>query len=122
MTVGERRVEFPCLYDSGHHLVEPFSGYGVLIMDRTIADELMTVPTQEDMPAEGRWRLIPYDTLHGNGLLPAFMPDEVTVTAGRYAYSLQDCYVAVCDRLGKGEYQGLMGTALGEQLVKRGDK
>ena len=122
VAVGERRAEFSCLYDSGNHLVEPFSGYGVLVMDREVAEGLLDVPTAEDMPVAGRWRLIPYDTLHGGGLLPAFIPDSVTVTAGGYTYPLRDCYVAVCDRLNKGEYQGLMGSALGEQLAERGGK
>lgn len=119
---GERCVEFACLYDSGNYLVEPFSGYGVLVLERDVAEQIVSVPSVEDLPVNGRWRLIPYDTLHGGGLLPAFIPDEVTATAGNYTYPLRDCYIAVCDKLHHREYQGLMGTALGEQLTKRGGK
>lgn len=122
ITVAERRVDCACLYDSGNHLVEPFSGYGVLVLERNLAEQLLDVPSEEEIPTVGRWRLIPYDTLRGGGLLPAFIPDSVVVTMGGRSHSLRDCYVAVCDRLGRGEYQALMGTALGSQLAERGDK
>lgn len=122
IAVAERRVECSCLYDSGNHLVEPFSGYGVLVLEHSAAEQLLEIPTAEDIPTAGRWRLIPYDTLHGGGLLPAFIPDTVIVRMRGHSYTLRDCYVAVCDRLGRGEYQALMGTALGEQLEERGDK
>ena len=122
VSVKGRQVEVPCLYDSGNHLVEPFSGYGVLLLERDAAERLLDVPAVEDMPPEGGWRLIPYDTVHGGGLLPAFIPDSVTAVVRGQPRAIRDCYVAVCPRLNRGEYQGLIGTALGEQLTERGGK
>ena len=122
LTVGEKHQEFPCLYDSGNHLVEPFSGYPVLVVEREVAEQLLAVPSTEDLPVHGGWRLIPYDTVAGGGLLPAFIPTNVAVISAKTEVLLGDCYVAVCDRLGRGEYRGLMGTALGEELLKRGGK
>ena len=118
LTHGGRTVTFPCLYDSGNHLVEPFSGRPVLVVERGVAEELLPVPPSvEDMPAQTGWRLIPYDTLGGSGLLPAFLTDSATVLRRDTEHRLPECYVAVCERLGRGEYSGLMGSELGEDLI-----
>lgn len=112
---------FSCLYDSGNHLAEPFSGKPVLVVERQVAEVLrIYIPTVADLPAG--WRLIPYNTLGGKGLLPAFMPDAVAVIMGGHTYPLPLCYVAVCETLGRGEYQGLMGANMAENLVRKDDK
>ena len=118
LVVGGDRVIFPCLYDSGNHLIEPFSGYPVMVVERGLLEPLMEVPADADaLPVGGGWRLIPYDTLGGGGLLPAFIPRQVTVTVDGAERPLPPCYVAVCERLGRGEYRGLMGSALSEELL-----
>lgn len=120
LTYGANAVEFPCLYDSGNHLVEPFSGHPVLVVERAVAEQLLPVPSSvEELPvhSEAGWRLVPYDTLRGGGLLPAFVPRKTVVITRQGERCIPACYVAVGDRLGRGEYQGLMGTAMGEELV-----
>ncbi len=115
-----RAVRLRCLYDSGNHLTEPFSGRPVLVAELASIDRLLPVPVGvEELstdPATG-WRLIPYDSVGGNGLLPAFSPQQVTVNTKDGEQALPRCYVAVCDRLGRGEYQGLLGSALGDYLT-----
>ena len=120
VTHGDRHVEFDCLYDSGNHLVEPFSGRPVLVMERRIAAELVCVPTVEDMPAEKGWRLVPYDTIGGSGLLPAFSPVSVVAVIRGETRPLPECYVAVCERLSRGEYSGLIGSSMGEEWIREG--
>ncbi len=118
ITEGERAVSFLCLYDTGNHLVEPFSGFPVLVIERDVAEGLRSIPESvESVPPGEGWRLIPYETVGGGGLLPAFIPSKITVHTPKAPYILRDCYVAVCPRLGRGEYRGLMGTALGENLA-----
>ncbi len=120
LAYGERQVEFLCLYDSGNHLVEPFSGRPVLVVEREVAEEVLSVPPSvEQLPShsEAGWRLVPYDTLGGSGLLPAFVPRQVVAVSQQGEQRLPPCYVAVCDRLGRGEYRGLMGSAMGEELI-----
>lgn len=118
LRVGDKQTEFLCLYDSGNHLTEPFSGYPVLVVEREVAEQVIAVPlSEEELPPPGQgWRLIPYESIAGGGVIPAFIPDGVTVVTRGAEYPLRDCYVAVCPRLGRGEYRGLMGSALGEQL------
>lgn len=123
LTHEGNHITFPCLYDSGNHLIEPFSGRPVLVVERGVAEKLRSIPPSvEELPAEREWRLIPYDTLGGGGLLPAFLTDSATVLLRDGERRLPECYVAVCDRLGRGEYSGLMGCTLGEDLIGRGDK
>ena len=123
LTYDGGTVDFDCLYDSGNHLTEPFSGRPVLVVERQIAEALLSVPSGVDeMPAEKGWRLIPYATLGGKGLLPAFIPTAVAVLLRGRSYPLPPCYVAVCDTLGRGEYRGLLGSELGEYIGERGGK
>ena len=120
LTMGERAVEFPCLYDSGNHLTEPFSGWPVLVLERNTAEQLLSVPPSvEELPAQGavRWRLVPYETLHQSGLLAAFVPERAVALTPRGERNITPCYVAVCDRLNRGEYRALMGSAMGETLL-----
>lgn len=118
-----RRVDFPCLYDSGNHLVEPFSGRPVLVVDRSVAMQLQHLPPLvEALTAGDGWRLIPYDTVGGNGLLPAFIPTAVGVLRGDEEQKLPPCYVAVCDSLNRGEYRGLLGSEMGEYIARKGGK
>lgn len=117
----ERCAVFSCLYDSGNHLVEPFSGKPVLVVERAVAETLLPhIPTVLDLPAG--WRLIPYNTLGGDGLLPAFVPASVTAIVQGKELPLPLCYVAVCDSLGRGEYQGLIGADMAENLERKGGK
>ena len=83
------------------------------------AARLLTVPTGiEDIPAsETVWRAIPYSAVGGDGILLAFAPDRVTVCVGDEERVLPRCYVAVCETLGHGEYEGLIGSALGDYLT-----
>lgn len=117
---GDAHVEFPCLYDSGNQLVEPFSGRPVLVVERDVAEGLLEVPPSvEELPPHSGagWRLVPFDTVQGGGLLPAFVPHGAAVKIRSEWRPLSACYVAVCDRLGGGEYRGLMGSAMGEDLL-----
>lgn len=121
LAYADRCVTFSCLYDSGHHLIEPFSGKGVLVVERQVAEDLLTaIPSVADLPTG--WRLIPYNTLGGDGLLPAFLPTSATAWIHGQEHELPSCYVAVCDSLGRGEYQGLMGADMAENLARKGDK
>ena len=116
----DRTVRLHCLYDSGNHLSEPFSGCPVLVAERaSIAQWLPGPAGVEKLPvgSAAGWRLIPYDSVGGSGLLPAFIPKQVTVATKDGEHPLPRCYVAVCDRLGRGEYQGLIGSALGDYLT-----
>lgn len=121
LTCSGRTVSFPCLYDSGNHLTEPFSGRPVLVVEREVVQGLLLyIPTVADLPAG--WRLIPYNTLGGDGLLPAFTPTSAVAISGGRKRVLPPCYVAVCESLGGSEYRGLMSADMAENLARKGGK
>ncbi len=122
LTHDNRSITVKCLYDSGNHLVEPFSNRPVVVVERAQLELLLYVPEDcAELPPNGLWRVVPFDSLGGGGLLPAFSPHRIAVLTEHGEKLLHDCYVAVCDHLGHGEYQGLLGSALGEQLCKESD-
>ena len=117
LSQDNRTVQVRCLYDSGNHLTEPFSNQPVLVVERAAIERFVSVPSVDALPPNGRWRVVPFDSLGGSGMLPAFKPQSVAVFVGREERTVSDCYVAVCERLGRGEYQGLIGTSLGDRLI-----
>ncbi len=105
-----KKAAFRCLYDSGNRLSEPFSGKPVLIAERDAVRALLPPPGKD-------WRYIPYRAVGEDGLLAAFAPTRVTVHTADGDRDLPPCYIAVCDRLGKENCQGLLSAALGNELT-----
>ena len=98
---GEGEAEYRALYDTGLHLREPFSDRPVIVIKHT--------PMREIAPS--RLRMIPYRTVGGTGLLPAFMPRRVTVRArGTPPCDITGVYVALSEETEHGEYTALIGA------------
>lgn len=68
--------------DSGNKLTEPFSNYPVIIVDKN----------KLSYSAE---RIIPYNTVGGEGMLEAFRPDKVIVSNGKKSFECNNVYIAV---------------------------
>ena len=64
---GARQVRCFALADSGNRLREPFSGAPVIVACRSLFPDMETP------------RVIPYQTVGGEGMLTAFRPHRVTV-------------------------------------------
>lgn len=68
--------------DSGNRLTEPFSNYPVIIADKN----------KICFEAE---RIIPYNTVGGEGMLKAFKPDKIIVSNGKKSFESDRVYVAM---------------------------
>lgn len=117
------------LYDTGHHVTDIFTGSPVAIVSLPsllpyLKEELrgtlsaslsneFTAPDKASAAAavQTHLRMIPYQTVSGTGLLPAFRPDHVSLlgSQGRQA-DITGTFVAVCRVLGRGEYEAIIGT------------
>lgn len=75
--------------DTGNSLKEPFSGFPVAVV---YEHALSGIPTQKEIP---NFRLVPYEAVSGDGLLPAFRPDLLTVSDGKKTYRTNHVYIAV---------------------------
>lgn len=106
---GDGEREYRALYDTGLHLREPFSDRPVIVIKQT-----------DPSVAPSRIRMIPYHTVGGTGLLPAFMPHRVTVrTRGTPPQDVTGVYVALSDAEDHGEYTALIGADVLEGVRKR---
>lgn len=102
------------LCDTGLHLQEPFSGAPVIVMERRAAAPHLSQELRralEQQTACPRIRMVPYRTVGGGGLLPAFRPRQVHLCRlGESEREITGVYVALCEELGRGEYEALVGT------------
>ncbi len=117
---GEATCRCRALLDTGLHLREPFSGSPVILVQRDMLLPCVSPSLREALKrAEGgvavmassRLRMIPYRTVNGSGLLPAFVPARVTLHRfGGKGKNVTGVYVALCDELVRGEYTALIGS------------
>ena len=121
--VGERSANGMVLYDTGNRLFEPISGDPVVIIDRAFAARLLGDETAQQL-LSGDWssccglcfRMVPYQSVGKNGMLPAFRPGNVR-SNGR---QIHDVFFAVSPTRIRDGYDGIIGPdALeeGAQLV-----
>ena len=78
-------VTLPAKLDTGCALREPFSGRPVVLASAGALGNALPPAVRTYLSSgEARpgLRLVPYDTVEGHGLLPAFFPDTVTDEAG----------------------------------------
>ncbi len=119
-----KTVVCACLYDSGSTLREPFSGNPAIVIDHAAAAGLLppTWPPKEAGSVAEHFRFIPFKTLSGEGLLPAFQPDYMAIACPNGDMrDITGSYLAICDELGHGEYSALIGTDIGDLITERSD-
>lgn len=115
ITRGERTVEVPALFDSGNGLTEPFSGAPVAVAEYGAVAALLSPAWQPPCPVPPAGaRLIPFSSVGGGGMLPAFRPDRLTVVGEEGEWDRTGAWVAVCDTLGS-DTCALIGLELTER-------
>ena len=121
---GTESASLKALYDTGNHLTETFSGSPVAVVSRSAVEDILPQAVLDTMRlAENRWqgetdaargsamRLVPYRSVGGDGLLPAFKPDKMTlVSAAGICRDVTGAYIALCENLGSGGYEALIGS------------
>lgn len=109
--------------DTGNTLKEPFSSIPVIVAEYKYIKNIVPNEFKDTMLIEdnnefdikdlNNFRLIPFKTVSGNGILPAFKPDKIVIRGGKEIN--KEAYVAVCKSgtLSK-EYMGLINPELVE--------
>lgn len=88
--------------DTGNSLKEPFSGLPVMVAEKS---EFINFADKKDV-----FRLVPFTSLGGNGLLPAYKPEKIYIKKSKKPL---DCYLAIYDgKLSTGSYNCLMSPEL----------
>lgn len=110
-----RHVQVYAKADTGNALREPFSGLPVVICQASAIGDLAPPGAQafwgaEEPPTGQGLRLIPFESVGGRGLLPAFKPSRVTqAKTGREL----ECYIALTQiPLSAGQFSALYNPDL----------
>ncbi|MFZ5627104.1 MAG: sigma-E processing peptidase SpoIIGA [Bacillota bacterium] len=116
VAVGEQVVACQGWLDSGNHLVEPLSGWPVLVVEKEAVKQLL--PERLDQPGwETRWRWVPFQGLgHQQGLLPAFKPDWVEIESADRTVRSQRLLVAIYEGSLGEHYQALLPERIEEGI------
>lgn len=83
ITYGDSVVQITALVDTGHSVTDAMTERDVIIVEKETALKLinkipsMATATVGEQPKG--FRLIPFSTVGGHGLLPAFIPDKVEI-------------------------------------------
>ncbi len=93
-----KTVTLRALVDTGNRLREPISGRSVIVADRARILEVLPLSLSQALqsPYAEKWlsdekyathiRLVPTNTATGKQILPAILPDRLTLTEGRETY------------------------------------
>ncbi len=95
---GEDEFALYAFADSGNRLHEPFSGFPVIIVDK------------EKITLEGD-RIIPYNTVGGDGMLKAFRPDRVVISAKGKSVETDRVYIAL-SVVNEKDFSAILNTEL----------
>ncbi|MGN1130083.1 MAG: sigma-E processing peptidase SpoIIGA [Ruminococcus sp.] len=92
-----REVEVDCKCDSGCNLKEPFSNSYVIIVEKILLKNILN----EDM----KFRVIPFDSLGGSGIIYGFCPEKVYVDNKQLK---EQIYIGICENILKTDVKGLI--------------
>lgn len=101
---GKNTYTFDSMVDTGCNLKEPFSGLPVIVAERELIDK--AVP-------EKKTRIVPFNTLSGEGMLKAFRPEKIIIDGKEYKGGV---YIGVSDGRLTSEIKSLMGKEISEGL------
>lgn len=98
-----KKAELFAKADTGNTLKEPFSGLPVMVAEKLSLSEVFSGDSQG-------FRLVPYHSIGGAGLLPAFKPDKVYIKKTNRELN---CYLALYDgQLSAGSWNCLLSAEL----------
>lgn len=112
LSQGGKTVQLPAKVDTGLTLREPFSGLPVIVAEQAAVQALLP-PDFGTEACSFPLRFVPYNSVGGEGLLPAFRPEQVKI-----GQKDADCWVAVSPRpLSAGSFSALIGAALAPEKL-----
>lgn len=124
ITLNNKTVSCTARVDTGNSLVEPFSHEPVAVVEYEIIQSILDVAMQEAMyspvnagsasfPVTSGIRMVPFHSIAGEGVLPAFRPDVCVIEYGKEKMKANQIYVAVCrGKIGSGEFSALLNPDL----------
>ena len=126
ISMDGQEIRTDALMDTGNSLTDAFSDTPVIVAEYQTLQPLFpahlelffqgkenSLVYQMDREWSRRIRLIPFSSMGGEGLLPAFRPDKITIQSGSEAFVAEKVLVAVCRGiLPQSEYGALLNPDL----------
>lgn len=114
-----KKVTLNGIQDTGNRLCEPFSGLPVIVCGLETLLPLIPIEWIEWVccTVAGRGgakgvpsgcRLVSFRGIGANGMLPAFKPDNITVTTSSGAKYYPEAFIALSDSLSNGKYSAVV--------------
>lgn len=88
---------FTAKIDSGCNVKEPFSGHSVIIAEKNLLENFEF--------SENKCRIIPFETLSGEGSIKGFAADKVIIDGKTIIYPI---YLGICENVFKGDTKALV--------------
>lgn len=105
---GEKTISVRAKWDTGMELRDLYSDHPLVLLDPAAAKKLLG-----DSPA---YRLLPYQTVSGSGMLASFVCQQATVEIDSVPVTLSPVTAAISDRPLNAEYQALVGSDFMERM------
>ena len=113
LALGGKSTQIPAKTDTGMTLREPFSGLPVILVERNAVNDLLP-PDFGTANGSVPFRLIPFSSVGGAGVLPAFCPETAAVNGVPVR-----CWAAVSDTpLSAATYRALIGAEFASLNIK----
>ena len=125
--IGGKRVVVEGKVDTGNSLREPFSNLPVVVVPKgkildVVPKDMWDFLSSTDISSfnfktstnlRKKLRMVPFRTVSGDGVLPAFKPDNIQIERGKDKVMNKEAYVAVCkDGMIGGEISALISPEL----------
>ena len=111
-------VSMRALADTGHSLKDMFSNSAVIVIDPKQAQRLFpsieSVQNATSLELASRYRLIPYKSVGGTGMLNAYRCDKMEIRQGKSVKIIGKPVVAISDRELSGEYSAIIDAAIAD--------
>ncbi|MGN0490552.1 sigma-E processing peptidase SpoIIGA [Ruminococcus sp.] len=104
INLSEKTALFSAKIDSGCNVKEPFSGDYVIIAEEDLLDRC--IPDGENI------RIIPFNSLGGEGILKGFKPDKIKING----IEINDVYIGICKNVIKGDIRALIPYEISKNI------
>lgn len=105
--INKKQVKLKAKIDTGNILKEPFSGLPVVVVEKQYIENILPKEFNDICYTQGltphqtalnlKCRMIPFTTVSGQGMIPAFKADEVTILYNKNTY-IKEAYIGVCSK------------------------
>ncbi len=113
ITHNNKQILLRCKLDTENNLLEPFSATPVIVAQKSVFAEVF--PDLNEFLPE-KFRLIPFNSIGGKGLLPAFLPEKIYLIKNNEKIKI-NFYIALFDgSLSHGAYNSLIGEEISEYI------